>query len=258
MANLPEIALLIITFNRAEELRKTIDALQEHLQYPDDKLHVVISDDSSPSNYLSPLKRTKSLKTWGVNGVNFRTTDERSGWGKHVNGALDYIKATYPSVDYVFQIEDDYVLTQDLNLRLGVALLETRPNIGMLRYRGTAGMHYIYHQFESNISAYNLSEDNLTYLQLDNASHSLYVYSNGPHLKRIRSHQDNHPDFHQHYGKYPEGRVLGHTEESFANMVKDGMKLGNAPAIAILPDWINMRFSHIGATWQGSEDDIGE
>lgn len=248
MANLPEIAILIITYNRPDELRRTIQGLQEHLIYPSDKLHIVISDDSSPGNYLSSLKRTKALKEWGRNGVDFRVTEERSGWGKHVNGALAYVKQEYPSVDYVFQIEDDYVLERDLDLSVGAKLLENRTNIGMLRYRGTAGTHCIYHQFES--------DDHTTYLQMDNGSHSLYVYSNGPHLKRIRSH-DNHPDFHAHYGLYIEGARLGDTEENFAHRVKDGMKLGNAPAIAILPDWINMHFAHIGTTWQGSQDDIG-
>jgi glycosyltransferase involved in cell wall biosynthesis len=248
MANLPDIAILIITYNRPDELRKTIQGLQEHLIYPNDKLHIIISDDSSPSSYLSSLKRTKALKEWGKNGTDFRVTEERSGWGKHVNGALEYIKTEYPSVDYVFQIEDDYVLEHELDLSIGAKLMQNRSNIGMLRYRGTAGTHCIYHQFES--------DDNITYLQMDNASHTLYIYSNGPHLKRIRSH-DNHPDFHQHYGLYLEGSKLGDTEENFAHRVKDGMKLGDAPAIAILPDWVNMRFSHIGETWQNSEDDIG-
>lgn len=248
MNNLPEIAILIITYNRPDELRQTIQGLQDHLIYPDDKLHIIVSDDSSPGNYLSPLKRTKSYKTWGKNGVDFRTTEERSGWGKHVNGALLYIYSEYPSVDYVFQIEDDYVLQRDLDLSIGAKLMENRTNIGMLRYRGTAGDHYIYHQFET--------DEHTTYLQIDNASHSLYIYSNGPHLKRLRSH-DHHPDFHQHYGWYREGAKLGETEEGFAHRVKDGMKVGHAPAIAILPEWVNMHFAHIGASWQNSEDDIG-
>ena len=258
MTDLPHIAILAITYERDEELKTTLQALIDNLIYPNDHLHVIVSDDSSSGTKISSLKRTKAYKTWGAKGVDFRVTDERSGWGKHVNGALEYIKEQYPQVDYVFQIEDDYVLQRELDLRIGIALLETRPNIGMLRYRGTAGTHMLYHQFETDITAYGLPENNPSYLQIDNASQTLWIYSNGPHLKRIRSHNPNHPDFHAHYGLYVEGMTLGKTEENFAHRVKDGMKLGHAPAIAILPDWINMRFDHIGESFQGSEDDIGQ
>jgi len=256
MPDLPHIAILVITYDRKDILRQTLEALQEKLHYPDDKLHIIVSDDSTGGRYLSDLKRTKSYKSWGVGGVEFIETPERSGWGKHVNWALKYIREHYRDVTYVFQIEDDYKLLIDLDLAEGVALLEERPNIGMLRYRGTAGTHCIYHQFESDMGDYGYP--NLTYLQLDNASHTLWVYSNGPHLKRLIADFGQVPAFHDHYGWYAEGLRLGATEENFAHRVKDGMKLGNAPAIAILPDWVNMHFDHLGESWQLSEDDIGE
>lgn len=253
MPDLPHIALLVITYNRYDILKTTLNALLEKLIYPADKLHIVVSDDSTGGTYLTNLKRTKAYKD-----IEFISTNERSGWGKHVNGALQHVRTEYPQCDYVFQIEDDYELKEVLDLRLGAALMETRPNIGMLRYRGTAGTHCIYHQFEADIPSYELDRDNITYLQLDNASHTLWVYSNGPHLKRIQSHQSQHPDFHEHYGLYLEGAKLGATEENFAHRVKDGMKLGHAPAIAIMPEWVNMHFNHLGDSWQGSQDDISQ
>lgn len=255
MPELPHIAILVITFKRTEELKSTLYALQKNLIYPQDKLHVIVSDDSTGGSKMSGLARTKAFKVWGQNGVDFRTTDERSGWGKHVNNALDYIAETYPQVEYVFQIEDDYVLEKELDLSIGAALLQERPNIGMLRYRGTAGTHMLYHQFEADVTPYGLETHHINYLQIDNASQTLYIYSNGPHLKRIRN-AGNHLAFHHHYGRYIEGQKLGITEENFAHRVKDGMKAGNAPAIAILPEWIAMHFDHIGETFQGSEDDI--
>ena len=256
MIDLPHIALLVITYNRADILKETLYALQKHLIYPQDKLHVIVSDDSTSSTYLSSFKRTKAFKVFGAKGVDFRSTDERSGWGKHVNNALDYIATAYPQCDYVFQIEDDYVLQVDLDLTLGAALMDSRPNIGMLRYRGTAGTHCIYHQFETDVREYGVERDNITYLQMDNASHTLWVYSNGPHLKKLKQ-TNEYPSFHEHYGRYLEGAKLGATEENFAHRVIDGMKIGNAPAIAIMPEWVNMHFEHVGTSWQGSTDDIG-
>jgi glycosyltransferase involved in cell wall biosynthesis len=258
MTDFPDVAILVITYNRPKVLKETLYALQKNLNYPKDKLHVIVSDDSTGGTYLSSLKRTKAFKVWGKNGVDFRSTDKRSGWGLHVNNALDYVTENYPQCDYVFQIEDDYKLLKELNLNIGVGMLETRKNIGMLRYRGTAGTLCLYHQFQTDIKDYEPTISQISYLQLDNASSTLWVYSNGPHLKRLKA-TDKHPSFHGHYGRYAEGLKLGATEENFAHRVKDGMKLGNAPAIAILPDWVEMKYSflHLGETWQHGKDDIG-
>lgn len=248
MNDLPIVTILVITYKRYDELKQTLYALQKHIQYPKDKLRVVVSDDSTGGNKLNNLGRIKAFQQFGRDGIHVIETPDRSGWGKHVNFALRQVQDLSGADDpLVFQIEDDYILTKPLDLTRGVALMMQRPNIGMLRYRGTAGAHYIYHQFEAD--AHEYGHEPITYLQLDNASHSLYVYSNGAHLKRATS-------FHAHYGAYPENKPLGETEEAFAHMVKDGMKAGNAPAIAILPDWIEMRFDHIGESFQNTEDDI--
>ena len=253
MVNLPEIVILIITYDRYDELKQTMYALQSLAHYPKDKLHVVVSDDSTGGTKLANLSRIKAFQAWGDGGIDIIETEQRSGWGKHVNWAINKAKEMYPKAEYIFQIEDDYVLQSELDLAEGVALLDARPNIGMLRYRGTAGGHYIYHQFEAETAVSDGGKT--TYLQLDNASHNLYVYSNGAHLKRLRS-KDGYDSFHEFYGAYDEGRKLGETEEMFAHRVKDKMKQGNAPAIAILPDWVNMHFDHIGKSFQNTEVDI--
>lgn len=259
---LPEIVLLLITFNRYETLKKTLSALKEFMAYPQDKLHVLVSDDSTGGNYLNNLKKLKDFKDWGINGLQTLSTPERFGWGRHVNYALSWIAENIPSAKYVLQIEDDYVLKVPLDLQVGAALMEAKPDIGMLRYRGTAGGHAIYHQFEADISpwlpdyAYGVADvmGRIPYLQIDSASQYIYsMYSNGAHLKRL-----GQSGWHAHYGMYPEGLKLGHTEESYAIWTKQLMTAPKAPAIAILPEWIGMYWEHIGASWQGSAEDIGK
>jgi hypothetical protein len=132
--------------------------------------------------------------------------------------------------------------------------METKPDIGMVRYRGTAGDHLIYHQFEADIKEYYNDYQmgvglpgKLSYLQLDSGSPSLYIYSHGAHLKHIR--------FHKHYGLYPEGLLLGQTEEAYAHTVKDLMKAAGAPAIVIFPEYIPMWFDHIGQSYQLTDHD---
>lgn len=267
MPEFPHIAMHILTFNRLDTLTRTLEALHEHLIYPDDKLHIVISDDSTGGKYLSQIKRLKVVKDWILQAasVSIVSTNERSGWGRHANFAMDYIRYNViPECEYIFFCEDDYVLTEKLDLRVGVALLENRPNIGMLRYRGTGGTHCVYHQFEADIANFipdydenaGQSTGKLTYLQLDSGSPTLYLYSHGAHLKRFNP-KDGHEAYHDFYGYYPEGLALGVTEEHFAHITKDRMKLPNAPAIAILPTNIKMMFQHIGISYQDSEHDIG-
>ena len=258
---MPEVTILILTYNRYSELRKTVNALQKNILYPRSRLNWVISDDSTGDGYLEKMESLKSHK-----GIEHISTKERSGWGANANQALLHIAQNYPDTHYVFQIEDDYVLKTPLDLVAGVALMENRKNIGMLRYRGTSGDHFIMHQFQASIE--NIKPDfqespgankgHIAYMQFDNASHSAWIYSNGAHLKRFNILTDETIGFHMFYGKYPEGLKLGKTELNYAMQVKTKMREPNAPAIAILPDWITMNFEHIGKSWQQSEHDIGE
>jgi len=244
MANWPEVTVQICTYNRYDDIRKTVEALVENLTYPN--LKWVICDDNSPGTYISRLKRLKLFKDLNAK---FISTLQNGGWGVNVNNGLRNIPSPY-----VFFCEDDYVLEHPLDLRFGVAIMETKPHIGMMRYRGTAGDTVVFHQQEADIRPwlpdYHMGGGVIgreTYLLLDGGSPSLWLYSNGPHLKR-RS-------FHDFYGYYSEGLKLGQTEEHFCHVVKEKMKIPDAPCIAILPDWIRMWWAHIGTSYQGTEFD---
>lgn len=241
----PEVSVVIVTYNRYKEIQATVSALRQRMEYPADKLRWLVADDGSPASVTARLRKLASFE-----GAEF-VSGPNVGWGANVNRALAKVET-----DYVFQIEDDYVLSEGrtLDLRAGVALLESKPDVGMLRYRGTAGTHVVLHQFEADVSPWlpDVVEGEgvpgkLSYLQLDSGSHSLYLYSHGPHLKRR--------GFHAFYGSYPENLRLGETEEAMAHQVKDKMKLPGAPAITILPEWIALRWQHIGKSYQGTEAD---
>jgi glycosyltransferase involved in cell wall biosynthesis len=245
--NWPPVTVLICTYNRVDEIQSTLLSLADNLCYPD--LRWLVTDDSSPNGYAAMLRKLKLFRELKVEVV---STPERGGWGKNVNTGLWHVRT-----EYVYFQEDDYLLEKPLDLRVGVALLETRPNIGLLRYRGIAGEHVVIHQFESDISAYLPDHQDgvglpgrLSYWQLDSGSPALYLYSHGPHLKR--------PAFHLFHGFYPEGLPLGETEEKYAHRVKDRMKSDwqHAPAIAILPDWVHMWYNHIGQSYQHGELDV--
>lgn len=245
----PLVVILVCTYNRVDELTKTLTALHENLQYAGE-LRYVVCDDNSPGGYLAKLKKRAIWKTLDPQ---FVSTSLNSGWAANVNNGMRHVFGSIAS-EFTFFIEDDYILTRPLDLTLGMAIMKARPDLGMLRYRGTAGDHLVYHQTEAVLD--NILPDyqqglglpgRANYLQIDSGSPSLYIYSHGAHLKR--------GEFHDFYGEYPEGLKLGATEESFAHTVKDRMKLPGAPGIAILPDWIPMWFDHIGKSYQHTEDD---
>lgn len=134
--------------------------------------------------------------------------------------------------------------------------MQATPEIGMVRYRATAGVPLMYQQQESIINkwlpdyrehlGYTLGR--VTWLELLPQSPTLWLYSHGPHLKQF--------DFHVTYGLYPEGLKLGVTEEAYAHVVKNMLvNHPSSPKIAVLPEWIHMHFDHIGVSYQGGAFD---
>lgn len=238
----PDVTVIVLTYKRAELVQQCISTLRERLQYPDDKLRYMVADDCS--GVADELKRKRDMK-----GVQFISTPENGGFGRNYNNAMTSLET-----DLYFFIESDYMLMKELDLRAGVGLLETRRNIAYLRYRGTAGAHTVFHQFETDITDYYPEyregvglEGKLTYLQLDSGSPTAYLFTNGCHLAR-----KSNMIF---YAPYPVGGTLGHQEEAMCFQVKDRMKLEGAPALAVLPNWCHMWFDHIAPTYQLTEFD---
>lgn len=248
----PLVDLIVITFDRISEIQSTIAALEEKLDYPRTRLRYLICDDATPGDYRSRLSNTHVFKK--LHNIEFVPTPQGNlGWGASVNRAL-----RYSSSPYIFQIEDDYILQRPLNLRAAVAAMEVKAEIGMMRFRGTAGDHMVFHQMEADISVWMPDyrdgvgvAGKLCYFLIDSGSPGLYIYSHGAHLKRNT--------FHSFYGNYPVGLKLGHTEESMAHQVKDMMRTNVfAPVITIQPEWIPMFFDHIGVSYQHTALDVAK
>jgi glycosyltransferase involved in cell wall biosynthesis len=239
----PEVTVLVCTYEREYELARTLETLMERLSYPN--LRWLLCDDASPSNFALKI----AYQLLPISATSVVHTQKTSGWGANVNNGLRSVKT-----DYVFFTEDDKYLHRHLDLRVGIALMEVRPDIGMVRYKGTAGTELLYLQQEADIVNWlpgfhegpNSVVGKLNYLELGDGP-TLYVYSNGPHLKHRR--------FHEAYGMYPEGLKLGQTEEAYAHSVR-GQMTRSKPRITILPDWVIDQFEDFGRSYQGSEKDV--
>ena len=228
--DLPNVAILVVTYDRPREIRMTIDALREHLRYPPDRLRWHLADDASPGGYVGDLKRDYADLGFSV------TVTDRKGWGVNVNRAMEYCWKVHG--DYVFLCEDDYVALRPLDLERGVALMESVPTVGLVRYDGLSA-----HSLNLLLREADTPLGRFDFFLIEKSSPHLNIYSNRPHLKHRR--------FHDSYGPYAEGQRLGETEASFAHRVRDAV----GPAVAALSDGVERAFDHIGRSRQGGEFD---
>lgn len=247
MPDFPHLTILINTFRRNQSLIACIDALQDNIVYPRDLITWAIADDCSGGHYMQEIReRYRSLE------FKIYSTWENSGWGASANNALQHV-----TTPYTYHTDDDFILKQPLDLEISVALLETVPTIGMLRYAALAcSERYLYRQHEADVSAWvnepisGTLKGRLVYLTIEKESPSLYLYSQTPLLYS--------PRWFPYYGKFPTGVTLGEGEEKYCHHVKDMMNADdNAPTIAVLPDWINDRYEiRREHSWQFTEFDV--
>ena len=224
----PDVAVMIVTYDRPDEIRRVIVALTKHLQYKG-KFVWYLADDASPGNYVLDIQRDFPK-------LNFRASvTKRLGWGANVNKCLQKI-----AEKHIFLCEDDYVALYPLDINKGVALLDSKANIGLVRYDGLAGhrLNLALEEIETRLGV-------LQYLEiLKKSSRGLNVYSNRPHLKSRK--------FHRAYSHYPMEKSLGETESAFAHRVKDIL---TGPRLVALETGIVRAFDHIGKSRQGTELD---
>ena len=225
----PSISIIVVTFDRAAEIRRTLVALRMHLHY-EGKLLWHIADDNSPGTYVYDL-----LQDFPELNLAYSITN-RGGWGRNVNTALRQIET-----DFVYVNEDDYLAVADLDLAQGVQLMQLRPQVGLVRYDGLSG-----HIGQSLRLCEALPHSQLDYLVIEpELTYGHFTYSHRPHLKHRR--------FHEFYGMYAEGLPLADTEVEFGKRVK---RMPGGPQIAILSDGIPRAFEHIGESRQGTELDV--
>ena len=228
---LPDLTILIITWNRPEEVRRVIARLQEKIYYPG-PLHWHLADDTSPGSYVADIISEFPEFTYTI-------TPKRSGWGANVNLALRNIKTPY-----VFQIEDDQLALRKLDLEAGVFVMEHDESVSLVRYDGIEGHRLALYMDETP----KIKNRRVHFLRIDRRRCSgLNAYSNRAHLKHMR--------FHAAFGYYHTGFSLGSTEELFARHVLYHKR--GEHDLAALSSGVERAFQHIGRSRQLSKDDIG-
>lgn len=213
------IVIILQTFKRTDVALRTIAAARSRLIYPD--LRWYIADDGSPDEHYKEVQ--KALRGADVVGQH----SQRRGYGGNANAAWG---AASEVSRLTFWLEDDWELTQPLDLYPYAALLMERPEVGMVRL-GNLNL---------DIRGRTWGHDSRLYWTLDREPHleGTPVFTGHPSLRHIR--------YRDAYGSYPEGLKPGDTELAYAYQYRTGSHSG--PAIvwpADYPAW--GLFAHIGA-----------
>lgn len=212
------VIIVLQTFERTEYALPTIAAARKNLRYPD--LRWYIADDSRNTEHGTAVRQA-------LEGEHIIGSHHLPGvtYGENANGAWS------GTAEYAltFWLEDDWVLTQPLDLYPYACLLMETAEVGMVRL-GVLNL---------DIRGRTWAHGGRVYWKLDREPHleGTPVFTGHPSLRHRR--------YLETYGPYPEGLGPGDTELAYAWQFRQGTP--DAPGI-VWPTEIGAGglFGHIG------------
>src|SRR6266516_2183786 len=122
------VSILIATFNEKFVIANTLEAIKS-LDYPRDKLLVVIADDSSDETVEVIDKKLLELNSIGIQSV----VSRRKGRAGFKSGALNYAVPLLKG-DYVLLLDADSTVSANV-LKRGLSATSHDPRIGFVSFR---------------------------------------------------------------------------------------------------------------------------
>lgn len=153
MTDWPLVIILLLTYGRTEYALRTIKHMKEHLVYPNTKWYVA----DSGSDDESFQAKMDAIGEENIVSHHHEKMEPGPSWNRATKGILEH-------TDFLFRLEDDWVLRDTLDLKPAVEMLNTRDDICMVRYGylhvpadleaiGHAGIHYLRYK-KTLVSAY--------------------------------------------------------------------------------------------------------
>jgi hypothetical protein len=208
------ITIILQTYRRTEYALRTIAAARELLRYQGDLVWYVADDGSSVEHLAMVLA--------ALDGNGLRCHSELRGYGANANTAWHAVESAL-----TFWLEDDFMLTQPLDLTPHAYTLMDAPDVGMVR------LGYI--DPERLQTAQDFAGRRYHTLARDWPDTSFYAFTGHPSLRHAR--------YRQAYGDYPTGLTPGDTELAYAYQYR----IGDGPLI-VWPEGYpaDGHFAHIG------------
>jgi len=220
----PTLAINVVTYNRKETLRVTLQRLQTHLYYVGPRALFVADDGSDDGTQAMLAEEFPSAVL---------IQSQRVGMGANTNAGL---RAGLAVADYVLQFQDDMQLLATLDLHPHIERLRDDPTCGFIRLWGVGG-----HRYKANLEG--------NYWRVHWDSDELYIPSDRPHVKHRR--------FHEFFGFYPEGLSTATTEDAWCHGCKQRAGIGGRQLDVFVPQNQLTETTWDHAEWHGRWRDKG-
>jgi glycosyltransferase involved in cell wall biosynthesis len=200
-----KLAICLLTYNRMDYAKLTIDSIFKHLVVPADwEVSFHIADDGSPEGYVEELRdwvlaayRDSAFDQEGI--IVSISNSERGGYGKNYNLAM---QQCHIISKFVMPIEDDWVLARDLVVEDLVRVFNDCPDIGCIRLG--------YLSYTQELRGTVVASNNAKYLLLDPTSDEPHVFAGHPRIETV--------EWERLVGPWPEGYSPGETEFRVSTM----------------------------------------
>lgn len=220
-AALPVVSVLFITSSRAHTLVATYESLVHRVDYPRDRLELILCDDASEGWHRAVIDQLAFDKVVRA--------DRNRGLGANQNAGMRAAGG-----DFILTLQDDCMLTGHGNfLRRTVAAMADDPAISMVAYRERPELPVLERRTTPGGTL-------LVYGTAPSARGcGDYAYSDQPNVKRA--------DFHDTVGCFREGVAMAVMELDFQRRVAAEPSLVVAALVGPDP------FTHIGAAFSLNE-----
>jgi len=128
LSTFPLVSVLIATFNEKFVIERSLEAVK-NLDYPKDKIQVVVADDSTDQTANIIDEKVKDLARTGIQAVVSRRPSREFFKCGALNKAMDLVRG-----DYVLLLDADSVVSPDV-LSKGIQSLESHPRTAFVSYR---------------------------------------------------------------------------------------------------------------------------
>ena len=124
----PLVSVLIATFNEKFVIERSLDAVK-HLDYPKDRIQVVVADDSNDQTTSIIDSKVRDLNQSGIRTVVSRRPSREYFKCGALNKALQLVDG-----EYVLLLDADSLVSPDV-LTKGIDTIETHPRTSFVSYR---------------------------------------------------------------------------------------------------------------------------
>lgn len=196
-----KVVVCLLTYGRLEYAKRTLQTCLDNILvgHPHPPVSVHIASDGDSPEYINELVDLAGgfITVQGVSVTN----SHRGGYGKNINLATQVI---HQFADYVLMLEDDWELTQHLNLNELIADMEEDRVIDCVR------LGYLSHT--QPLFGEVRAVRNSHYLLLDPDSPEPHVFAGHPRLESVARQRA--------MGLWQEGRPPGETEFMMSHILR--------------------------------------